>query len=158
MIFIVMGVSGCGKTTVGKLLAEKQELPFYDADDFHPIRNIQKMKSGIPLTDEDRKPWLEQLNLKLKEWQKNKGAVLACSALKENYRKILSSGIQNLVWVFLSGSRDLIAYRMKNRSAHYMPPELLDSQFADLEEPGYGIKISIDNKPEIIVEKIVQAL
>ncbi|MGK7390361.1 MAG: gluconokinase [Candidatus Cyclobacteriaceae bacterium M2_1C_046] len=158
MIIIVMGVSGSGKTTVGRLLAEKLDIPFYDADNFHPLDNIKKMKAGIPLSDMDREPWLQHLNNKLGEWSKDKGAVLACSALKEAYRKQLNKGIEGILWIYLSGSADLIAYRMKSRMGHYMPPELLQSQFADLEEPSYGIKAAIDKDPETIVQNILDEL
>ena len=153
-----MGVSGCGKTTLGKLLAEKKNLPFYDADDYHPISNLQKMKGGIPLSDKDRKPWLELLNTKLKEWSKGKGVVLACSALKESYRKLLTRGLKEVHWVFLSGTQELIALRMQKRINHFMPFELLRSQLAELEEPEYGIKVDIDKSPELIVEHILQEL
>lgn len=158
MLIVVMGVSGCGKTTIGKMLAEKLDVPFYDADNFHSISNIQKMQSGVPLTDRDRDPWLKTLNKKLIEWSNNKGAVLACSALKENYRIILQSKAEEIFWVFLHGTPELIAHRLQLRNKHYMPDELLASQFMSLEEPEYGLKVSIDEEPKNIVEKIIDNL
>lgn len=158
MIIIIMGVSGSGKTTVGKLLAEELGLSFYDADNFHSIENVRKMKSGVPLTDDDRNPWLQHLNDNLVEWDSKEGAVLACSALKDRYRKQLKKNLKKISWVYLSGSADLIAYRMRARKKHYMPPELLQSQFADLEEPHYGIKVDIADDPEFIVKEILKML
>ena len=157
MIIIVMGVSGSGKSTIGKLLADKLNLPFYDADDFHPISNIQKMKSGIALEDADRKPWLELLNEKLRKWS-DSGAVLACSALKESYREILTKGLPSAKWVYLFGTADMIASRIVRRRGHYMPPALLESQLKTLEEPEYGIKVDVSSNTEEIVTKIIKEL
>ena len=110
-IFYVMGVSGCGKSTIGKMLAQELEIPFFDGDDYHPEANIEKMKSGRPLNDEDRKGWLLRLNT-LAQSQKEKGAVIACSALKEAYRVLLNKGLKNEVcWVYLEGSYATI-YRL----------------------------------------------
>lgn len=153
-----MGVSGCGKTTIGKMLAHKLKAQFYDADDFHPIKNVKKMAAGIPLTDEDRKPWLETLNYNLQKLQENSDVVLACSALKESYRKILKNGLKELKWVFLSGSQDIIDHRMKNRKDHFMHPELLQSQFLDLEEPVYAIKVDVSDNPELITNQIIEKI
>lgn len=159
MVFIVMGVSGCGKTTVGKLLAEKINLPFFDADNFHPSENVTKMSSGEPLNDNDRKPWLEILAEKIEKWNRSDGAVLACSALKESYRKLLISKSTDVQFVYLNGAKDIILQRMKNREGHYMPPDLLDSQFEALEEPGYeAIHISIKQSPEEIVGRIIEMI
>lgn len=158
MVIIVMGVSGCGKTTIGKMLAHKLKAQFYDADDFHPIKNVKKMAAGIPLTDEDRKPWLETLNYNLQKLQENSDVVLACSALKESYRKILKNGLKELKWVFLSGSQDIIDHRMKNRKDHFMHPELLQSQFLDLEEPVYAIKVDVSDNPELITNQIIEKI
>ena len=116
MIIVVMGVSGSGKTTVGKALASELEVPFYDADDFHPQGNIVKMKQGIPLDDKDRKSWLEILSKNLVQWEAATGAVLACSALKEIYRSALQSGKNNdIIWIFLYGRPELIKARMSGR-------------------------------------------
>lgn len=160
MVIILMGVSGCGKTTVGQLLAERMNLYYYDADDFHPEANVQKMESGIPLNDEDRRPWLEALNQAIRTWNKKGGAVLGCSALKHSYRELLRKSLDKneLKFVFLKGSETLIAQRIKNRNHRYMPPELLDSQFEDLEEPKHAITISVKPEPTDIVEQILQAL
>ena len=158
MVIIIMGVSGSGKSTIGSNLAEKLHLPYFDADDYHPIENVKKMSSGKPLNDDDRQPWLEILSDKIAEWNQTGGAVLACSALKESYRSILQSKSKNIQFVYLKGDRDLILDRMKKRSGHYMPPELLDSQFDALEEPENTIKVSIEPSPEEIVERIVSKL
>ncbi len=150
-MIVIMGVSGCGKTTIGKLLADKLRLDFYDADDFHPEANIKKMKKAIPLTDKDRIPWLERLANEMMIWEKSGGGILSCSALKEDYRQILSSQIQHIDWIYLSGTFDLINSRLKNRQGHYMRTELLKSQFDVLEVPHNSIKVDIKNSPEEIV-------
>jgi carbohydrate kinase (thermoresistant glucokinase family) len=157
-MIITMGVSGCGKTTIGKLLADKLEIPYFDADDFHPQVNIDKMEKGIPLTDEDRYPWLSDLANKMVDWEKNGGAVLSCSALKEDYRQILMSKVSEVRWVYLFGSYDVIVERMEKRGNHYMKSNLLQSQFDALEEPNYGIKVSILAAPHKIVEAILSKL
>lgn len=155
MVVVVMGVSGCGKTTVGKLLADKLDLPFYDADDFHPTSNVEKMKNEKPLNDDDRKPWLEELANQIMEWNSEKGAVLACSALKKSYRQLLVSKSNEVQFVYLIGDRDIILRRMNARKDHYMPPELLNSQFDALEEPDNAITFSIDKTPEALVREII---
>ena len=154
-LFVVMGVSGCGKTTVGKLLASKAGIPFVDADAFHPKENIQKMTNGIALTDIDRKPWLENLNRELQQKSQTTGAVLACSALKETYRTMLSKDIESLQWIYLKGDYELIQKRMQQRVQHFMNVNLLQSQFDTLEEPTYGIHLSINNSPIKIVTQIL---
>ncbi|GAC1588378.1 MAG: hypothetical protein NVS3B25_05010 [Hymenobacter sp.] len=127
-----MGVSGCGKTTVGRRLARVLSLPFYDADDFHSAANVAKMRAGTPLTDEDRRDWLAALAAGLRRWETG-GAVLACSALKETYRATLQAAARaRLQWVFLDGDPALIAARLRARTGHYMGATLLDSQFAAL--------------------------
>ena len=152
-LILVMGVSGTGKSTIGKMLSEKLEVPFYDADDFHPKANVDKMQSGQPLNDEDRAPWLSLLANKLEEWQKTEGAVLACSALKESYRSTLSKeGSLPLKWVFLDGDFQTIHRRMNKRQDHFMPKELLQSQFDTLETPSNAIAINITHNPKEIVE------
>jgi gluconokinase len=135
MIVIIMGVSGCGKSTIGRPLAERLGYPFLDADEFHPPGNVAKMAAGIPLTDADRQPWLELLNAKLRA-QDN--AVLACSALKESYRRTLSQGLADCRLVHLRGSIELIRARLQERQHRYMPASLLESQFAALEPPDAG--------------------
>ncbi|MCS5490360.1 gluconokinase [Algoriphagus limi] len=156
-LIIITGVSGTGKTTLGTALSEKLGIPFYDADHFHPIENIAKMSAGIPLNDEDRKPWLQSLANKLEESKTSGGCVLACSALKESYRKILSID-PSIHWIHLKGDRDLIWERMKARKNHYMKAEMLDSQFATWEEPDYGHKLSIAQSPEAMLEEALDFL
>lgn len=157
-VIFIMGVSGSGKTTAGKLVAAAAGLPFFDADDFHPEQNTSKMKAGIALTDDDRQPWLQSLQQLAIVQSGLKGAVIACSALKENYRHILTNGVPQPVWIFLQGSYELIHTRMEQRSGHFMPAELLQSQFDSLEIPENALTISIENKPEVITAQIVQYL
>jgi len=154
-----MGVSGSGKTTVGKALASALEIPFYDADDFHLHGNIVKMNQGIPLGDLDRKSWLETLSKNLAQWEAAAGAVLACSALKETYRTVLQSGVENdVTWVYLYGRSKLIKERMAGRKGHYFKPDLVDSQFADLEPPQYGWHFDISSSADHIVKSILDKL
>lgn len=154
-----MGVSGCGKSTIAELLANKLSIPWYDADNFHPQANIDKMKNGIPLTDDDRMPWLHRLSFEIVFWENDGGAVLACSALRELYRTILSGQDKgNVRFVYLQGSKECIRNRMEQRSGHYMPTSLLDSQFATLEPPQNAITVSIEHAPDKIVETILSEL
>jgi carbohydrate kinase, thermoresistant glucokinase family len=156
-VIYIVGVSGSGKTTIGKLLSVKTGLPFFDADDFHSAGNKEKMKAGQPLTDEDRQQWLQQLNSVAIEQSKLKGAIIACSALKEKYRIVLAHNISQPIWIFLQGSYELIYERMKQRN-HFMPAQLLQSQFSDLEMPASAFTIDIKNDPEKIIEMIMQYL
>ena len=159
MILVVMGVSGAGKTTIGQLLSQRLGWPLMDADDFHPAGNIEKMRSGTPLTDEDRWPWLDRLNGLLKEKDSNgESALLACSALKQKYRDRLAAGTKDLRWVYLKGSFDLIEARLKARKGHYMKAGLLESQFATLEEPVNALLAPIAAEPEAIAESVIAAL
>ena len=155
-LFIVMGVSGSGKTTIGTLLAQRLGTQFLDADDYHPQANKDKMHAGIPLTDDDRWPWLHTLNDLLLQHRSN-GCVLACSALKETYRTVLLQGIaaENLDFVLLDGSKNMIATRMEHRR-HFMPPSMLDSQLATLEVPSYAIRVLNDRAPNLVVDEILQ--
>jgi carbohydrate kinase (thermoresistant glucokinase family) len=158
-IIYIMGVSGSGKTTIGKKLAAKTGLPFFDGDDFHSPANKEKMNRSIPLTDEDRKGWLMQMNQAAKEQAKLAGAIFGCSALKDKYRVILSSGIAiPLYWVFLQGNFELIKERMDKRKDHFMPPALLSSQFDALEIPNDCIKIDISKSPNEIVDTIISQI
>lgn len=155
--YIVMGVSGSGKTSVGKLLAGHLGWDFYDADDFHPAENLAKMANGIPLNDSDRHPWLRSLHdLISVNLQKNQPCVLACSALKESYRHQLLQGNSNVQLVYLKGSYDLIWSRMSARSNHYMKPRMLQSQFEVLEEPADALTIDITPSPEEIVREVLK--
>ncbi len=158
MIIILLGVSGCGKTTIGKQLSQKMEIPFFDGDDFHPKANINKMTKGLSLNDNDRSPWLLTLANKIEKWAGDKGAILACSALKETYRTLLSSKFSDVIWVHLSGSPDLIRDRIEKRSGHFMNTDLLTSQFNDLEIPEYGIRVDISESPEKIIDNIISKL
>lgn len=134
---VLMGVAGSGKTTLGLALAERFGLTFYDADDFHPPANVAKMSAGIPLNDEDRAPWLARLAELLRDsLAEGCSVALACSALKRRYRDRLREGCPSILFVHQVGDRSMIAERMKHRPGHYMPPSLLDSQFAALELPG----------------------
>jgi len=155
--FIVMGVSGSGKSSVGKALAEHLGWDFYDADDFHPPENVANMANGIPLDDSDRAPWLTALhNLILSSLAQNKPGVLACSALKERYRKQLMVGNDGVQLVYLKGSYDLIWSRMIARKEHYMKPHMLQSQFDALEEPANALTINISMPVKKILSKILE--
>lgn len=155
-LFIVMGVSGCGKSTIGKLLAEEFEIPFFDGDDFHPKENVEKMSNGLPLNDDDRKGWLTRLNLLAQE-QHTKGAVIACSALKQAYRDRLAEELENqMEFVYLEGTKSQILKRLEERKGHFMPAGLLDSQFSTLEVPLNAITVSIQKKPQEMILAIVK--
>ena len=154
--FIVTGVSGCGKTSVGKALAQSLGWDFYDADDFHPPENVTKMANGIPLDDSDRAPWLAALNELISSSLKaDKPGVLACSALKERYRQRLMDNNIGVQIVYLKGSYDLIWSRMEKRTDHYMKPHMLKSQFETLEEPTNALTIDISMSVDDIVRKII---
>ena len=162
IILVVMGVSGSGKTTVARPLADRLHCAFQEGDALHPPENVEKMKSGIPLTDADRLPWLHRIARRIDEWRAaGQSGVLTCSALKRSYRDIIIGNRQDVRLVYLKGSRDLIRRRLEARRGHFMPPSLLDSQFATLEEPGPDerpITVDIGAKPEEIVDEIVRRL
>ena len=142
-IYVIMGVSACGKTTLGRALAAERGVPFFDGDDFHLPSSIAKMSAGEPLSDADRRGWLRRLNEVAREHRQT-GAVIACSALKERYREWLSEGLEDvIVWVVLTGSFEEISERIENRKGHFMPPALLRSQFDTLELPAYGIHLPV---------------
>ena len=155
--FIVMGVSGTGKTSVGKSLAEHLGWDFYDADDFHPPENIAKMAGGIPLNDSDRIPWLAALHdLISSNLKHSEPGVLACSALKERYRQQLMDGNEGVKLVYLKGTYDLIWSRMIVRKDHFMKPEMLKTQFETLEEPTNALTIDISSSVDEIVQAILK--
>jgi len=158
MIAIVMGVTGSGKTSVGRLLAEQLGWERADADDFHPRENVEKMQRGIPLNDDDRAPWLERLRIQITNWIANgRNAVLACSALKRSYREELSVGPE-VRFVYLKGSPELIAQRLRLRRGHFADEKILAGQFADLEEPETAVTVDISQTPEKIVAQIRERL
>lgn len=159
MIVIVMGVTGCGKTTVGAMLAQDCGWKFHDADDFHPAENVAKMKRGEALTDADRWPWLERLNAFLLENERQGSSlVLACSALKQAYRDRLARGCAAARFVFLDGDKELIRARLLARRGHYMNPGLLDSQFDILEWPQDALRLDIGGTPAALVSEIRKRL
>jgi gluconokinase len=161
MIVVLMGVSGSGKTTIGALLSERMHTVFADADDFHSSDNKAKMAAGHALNDQDRQPWLETLNSLLLKWfEAGRGGVLACSALKDAYRKTLVRGLPHsaVSFVLLEGSKELIAERLTERKNHYMNPGLLDSQLAILEPPADALRIVNDRAQAEVVNEIMKHL
>ena len=158
-LIVVMGVAGCGKSSVGAALAKRVDRPFIDADDYHPPANVDKMSQGIPLTDEDRWPWLDNLGAALKKHAEQSGGVVAaCSALRRSYRaRLIVAAGEPILYVFLQGSQELIARRMAARIGHFMPTGLLESQFATLEPPGRDENhLTIDIGPD--VPKLVESI
>ncbi len=158
MILIIMGVSGCGKTTIGKMLSAKLNWKYFEGDEYHPQENIEKMKNGIPLNDSDRKPWLLKLQYIINDTLSQKvNIIITCSSLKESYRKILK--VSNEVrFIYLKGSYSLIEKRMNERKDHFMKPGMLKSQFDALEEPTDAIIVDIDNSSENILIQILSKL
>lgn len=160
---ILMGVSGSGKSTIGAAVAREIKAKFIDGDDLHPRANIQKMASGQPLNDEDRAPWLQRLNDAAYSLNhKNESGIIVCSALKRRYRDLLRKDNDNMVFIYLKGSFEVILARLQARSGHFMPTELLKSQFEALEEPGTDEKdvicVDIDTDIEGVVDRCVAAL
>ena len=159
IILILMGPMGCGKTTVGKMLAKELGWPFYDGDDFQPKENVEKMRAGIALTDEDRKPWLETLRENIQHWlNQGQDTILACSALKQAYRDVLRVNPNTVRTVYLKGSYSLLLKRIEEREHPYMNKALLRSQLDSLEEPKDGFSVDISATPEIIVRTIIKHL
>jgi gluconokinase len=158
-IVVVMGVTGVGKSTLGRDLATHQGFRFFDADDFHPEANVAKMRAGVPLTDEDRKPWLERLAALLA--QASEPTVLACSALKASYRETLRRAAPGLLVVHLTGSREAITARVAARPDHYMPSSLVESQFATLEAPApgpYVLALDCDLPVDVMSKAVMERL
>lgn len=155
MVIVLMGVSGSGKTTVGRLLAQQLGWKYYEADDYHPDANVEKMRGGIPLDDGDRRPWLEALRDVIRGClARDESAVLACSALKESYREFLLID-ERVVLVYLKGDYETIRRRLARRRGHYMNPNLLDSQFDTLEEPAAAAAhVAVSSSPDEIVKEI----
>ena len=159
MVLILMGPTGCGKTTVGHLLAQRLKWPFLDGDDFHPAANVAKMHNGTPLNDSDRRPWLLALQKEIERRNRaGQSAILACSALKKTYRELLGVDQQAVKTVYLRGSFELLQKRLADRRDHFMPPELLRSQLETLEVPEGGLVVDIDEDPAMIVTRIIASL
>jgi gluconokinase len=153
-----MGVSGSGKSAAGSALANALDWHFYDRDDFHPQANVDRMSQGIPLTDEDRLPWLTTLHDQIADClEQEKSAVVACSALKASYRDQLRQGLENVVFVYLRAEFDLIFGRMLARRTHFMKPAMLQGQFDTLEEPREAIVVDVDQSIDDIVADIIRA-
>ncbi|MFG2131159.1 gluconokinase [Streptomyces sp. NPDC048751] len=159
-VVVVMGVAGTGKTTIGPLLAARLGVPYAEGDDFHPEANIAKMSAGTPLDDDDRWPWLDAIGAWAHD-RAGRGGVVSCSALKRSYRDRLRAAAPDVVFVHLSGDRELIADRMAHRQGHFMPTALLDSQFATLQPLGAdeaGVAVSVAGGPEEIADRAARAL
>ncbi|SFD35058.1 gluconokinase/6-phosphogluconolactonase [Bosea sp. CRIB-10] len=161
-VIVVMGVASSGKTSLGERLAERLGWPFRDADSFHPPANVAKMSSGTPLTDEDRRPWLAAIAAWIDDLRATgKNGIVTCSALKKAYREVIVGDRPDVALVYLKGSRELIGQRMAARQHHFMPPALLDSQFATLQEPGADenpLVVQVEASKEAIVEQVVREL
>ena len=159
---IVMGVAGSGKTTIAEALAKRIEWPFRDGDSFHPASNVEKMRNGHPLTDEDRWPWLRAIAAEIDRTSAaGEHIIITCSALKRAYRDVLIGKRRNVRLIYLKGSRELIGERLRARRGHFMPPQLLDSQFATLQEPGddeNAIVVDVAPSVDAIVDSIVRQL
>ena len=161
-LLVVMGVSGCGKSTVAGLLSKALNWPFIEGDALHPAANIVKMHDGIPLTDDDRAPWLAAIAAKLGAWHAaGQSGIVTCSALKRAYRTILAEGRPELVFIYLRGTRALLESRMAHRTGHFMPPSLLDSQLATLEPPApdeAALTVDIGPLLPVLIEQILAGL
>jgi gluconokinase len=161
MILIAMGVSGAGKTRIGELLAERLHCDFTDGDAFHSAANKEKMHKGIPLTDDDRWPWLKTIRASIEEKQRaHETAVFTCSSLKRAYRDVLRAGDKDVCFVYLKGTREVLQERLTTRTGHFFDPSLLQSQLETLEEPNEdeAITVSIDLTPEQIVDEVLDQL
>lgn len=158
-VYYIMGVSGSGKTTIGKALGKRLNIPFYDSDRFHPESNIEKMSAGIPLNDADRQPWLQAIhNFVVKELLHG-SLIIATSALKESYRNLLDNDLplDQVQWIFLYGSYELLFQRITDRKGHFMPESLLKSQFESLEIPHRNVRsVEVNKEPKVIVDEIIR--
>ena len=158
-VYVIMGVCGCGKTTVGEGLAAATDGVFVEGDSFHSSENVEKMRSGTPLDDTDRQGWLETLAEVIREYAGQPGwCFVGCSALKSRYREILRRGDPDLGFIYLHGEEPVLRARMEARQGHYMPAGLLDSQLATLEVPTNAVRVSIDQSPEMIVQEVLNNL
>lgn len=160
MVIVLMGVSGSGKTTIGKILAEQLGWTFIEGDDYHPAANVEKLRQGIPLTDDDRRPWLAAIRGRLDEaCERGENVVLACSALKHAYQEYLEQHDPACVhYVYLTGSEELLRERLAARKGHFMNPGLLHSQFEALEAPTDALQVDVTPPPETIVAQLRQQL
>lgn len=157
-VVVIEGVAGSGKSTVGQLLAAHLDYPFLEGDLLHPAANIDKMTHGIPLTDSDRAPWLAAIHACIvNSFRLHEGLVVACSALKQRYRKTLADGVA-VVWVYLKGSEELLRARLQRRQHHFFKVQMLTSQLAELEEPTDAIVIDINVAPDVAVREIINAM
>jgi gluconokinase len=153
-VIVLIGVSGSGKTTVGRLLSQELGWKYYEGDDFHPQANVEKMKNGVPLNDADRRPWLETLRDLIRNClERGDSAVVACSALKESYREFLLVD-ERVILIYLKGDYELIRQRLRKRRGHFLDPKLLASQFAALEEPTAAMQVDVSLSPGEIVKSI----
>ena len=159
-VLIVTGVSGSGKTTIGRLLAERAGWTFHDADDYHGVENVAKMRGGSPLTDDDRIPWIETLRREVVAPSLATGepAILACSALKASYLERLGAGDPRVRVIYLKGDYRLIRERMERRAGHFMRADMLPSQFEALEEPANAVVVDVANLPDVIVDEIMRTI
>jgi gluconokinase len=161
MILILMGVMGTGKTTIAKLLVAKTGWIYAEGDDYHPKANVEKMHAGIPLTDEDRAPWLASLHAQIVDWdQQGVNAILTCSALKQQYRDVLVGTLPagHVRFILLQASRETLEKHLAGRTGHFMSPALLDSQLAILEDPRDALHVSVEGTPEEAVQQILNSL
>ena len=159
MIIVLMGVSGCGKTALGQLLAQRLSAEFIEGDSLHSPENVEKMSQGIALTEEERVPWLGRIHVRMNRLRMQKKiGVVACSALSHRARRLLGATDPDVILVYLYGSRELIAERLNQRTGHYMPPSLLDSQFEALQEPDHALRFDVDAPVETLVDQIIAAI
>lgn len=159
MVIVLMGVSGAGKTTVGRRLADRLGWAFHDGDDAHPAANVRKMAAGTPLTDEDRRPWLGRIHRLIARHEEDRtSAVIACSALKRSYRRLLLEGTRETRVVYLRGRRELLERRLTRRTGHFFDPGLLASQLATLEEPRNAVTVDAEGDLEQVTAAVADAL